>query len=193
MSERSPHIGLAHTYWKCHLKPGDLAIDATCGNGHDTYQLAKLLLVHPESLLIGFDIQSAALEKTEKLLKQSVPEEHLARVLFQRRCHSEIDQIPLPYSPALIVYNLGYLPGADKKLTTQTTSTLASIHKASLLIGQTGALSITCYPGHAEGRLEEEALLLWAQELPSSQWNVCHHRWLNRANAPSLFWIQKIS
>lgn len=187
----SPHLALAHAYWRSHLKPGDLAIDATCGNGHDTHALAKLLLSHPESLLIGLDIQSSALQKTEQLLKQSIPEEHLKKALFQRRCHSEIDQVPIPHPPSLIVYNLGYLPGGDKSVTTQTASTMASIQKAIRLIGERGALSITCYPGHPEGKREEEELLLWAESLPYDKWRVCHHRWLNRKQAPSLLWISK--
>lgn len=189
---KTPHLSLAHAYWKSHLREGDLAIDATSGNGHDSCLLAKILLQHPESLLIGFDIQAVALEQTERLLRQSIPEEHLARVLFHRRCHSEIDQVPLPHPPSLIVYNLGYLPGADKNVTTQTSSTMASIQKAARLLGDKGALSITCYPGHPEGAREEEAILVWAESLPSEKWLVCHHRWLNRSAAPSLLWIRSL-
>jgi hypothetical protein len=195
MKERNPpHISLAHAYWKSHLSPGDNAIDATCGNGYDTFALAKLLLSHPDSLLLGFDIQSSALEQTESLLKQSLPEEHLARVLFQRRCHSELDQVPLPHPPKLVVYNLGYLPGSDKSITTLTPSTLSSLEKAtSLLAPEHGALSITCYPGHPEGKKEEDAIVQWAEKLPSHKWQVCHHRWLNRKASPSLLWIRSIS
>jgi hypothetical protein len=189
---KTPHLSLAHAYWKSHLREGDLAIDATSGNGHDSCLLAKILLQHPESLLIGFDIQAVALEQTERLLRQSIPEEHLARVLFHRRCHSEIDQVPLPHLPSLIVYNLGYLPGANKNVTTQTSSTMASIQKAARLLGDKGALSITCYPGHPEGAREEEAILDWADSLPSEKWLVCHHRWLNRSAAPSLLWIRSL-
>lgn len=188
----SPHLALAHSYWRSHLQPGDIAIDATCGNGHDSFALANLLLNHPEGLLIGFDIQPEALKKTELLLKKSLPEDHLNRIFLHQRCHSEIDEAPLPRPPALIVYNLGYLPGADKRITTQTASTLTSLQKAACLIREKGAISVACYPGHPEGKLEEEALLAWAQSMPSEKWLVCHHRWLNRHNAPSLLWIQKI-
>ncbi len=192
MKERNPpHIALAHAYWRAHLSAGDIAIDATCGNGYDTLALAKLLLNHPDSLILGFDIQSSALEKTDSLLKQALTEEHLERVLFHRRCHSEIDQIPLPLPPKLIVYNLGYLPGADKSITTMTPSTLSSLEKAiTLLTPEQGALSITCYPGHPEGKKEEDAVLEWAEKLPSERWQVCHHRWLNRGASPSLLWIR---
>ena len=58
-------------------------------------------------------------------------------------------------TPKLIVYNLGYLPGSDKLLTTKTSSTLLSVEKALSLIAPNGAISITCYPGHEEGKKEE--------------------------------------
>lgn len=192
MKERSsPHLSLAHAYWKGHLRLGDLAIDATCGNGYDTFALAKLLLSHPESLIVGFDIQTSALEKTETLLKKAFSKEELARILFHHRCHSELDQVPLPHPPRLVVYNLGYLPGSDKSITTKTESTLQSLCKATKLFGEQGALSITCYPGHPEGKREEEAVLAWAKTLDPVIWKVCHHRWLNRPSSPSLLWIFK--
>ncbi len=37
-------LTFAHKIWKEHLKPGDRAIDATCGNGHDTLILSGLTL-----------------------------------------------------------------------------------------------------------------------------------------------------
>ena len=191
--ERSPHLLLAHSYWKSHLKPCDIVIDATCGNGHDTVFLAQLILENSNSLLIGLDLQQAALESTLQLLRHSLPDDYLSRILLQRICHSEIDRIPLPHPPRLIVYNLGYLPGGDKNLTTQTSTTLQSLQKALALLAPDGAISVTCYPGHAEGAREELAILNWAQTLPVNEWHVCHHRWINRPAAPSLLWIHRVA
>ena len=39
-------LKLAHQVWKDHLKPGNSAIDATCGNGYDTDVLARFDLAH---------------------------------------------------------------------------------------------------------------------------------------------------
>ena len=192
MERFSPHLSLAHAYWKGHLRPGDIAIDATCGNGHDTIELARILLAHPDSLLLGLDVQQTALENTSSLLRSSVPESYIARILLHRRCHADIDLIPLPVPPRLIVYNLGYLPGSDKTITTQTPTTMQSVQKALRLLALGGALSITCYPGHPEGAKEEAAILTWAKNLPSDQWHVCHHCWINRPAAPSLFWVRGI-
>jgi hypothetical protein len=190
MKTRSPHLALAHTYWKGHLRPGDLAIDATCGNGHDTRLLAQLLLEHPDSQIIAFDVQKSALDQTSYLIKATIPESHFARVRLYQMCHADIDHILLPVPPRLIVYNLGYLPGGDKTLTTQTATTLRSLQKAASLLAPGGAISVTCYPGHPEGEKEERAILNWAQELPMTTWQVCHHRWINRPASPSLLWLR---
>ncbi|MBF8262368.1 MAG: putative rRNA methylase [Parachlamydiales bacterium] len=192
MERYSPHLSLAHAYWKNHLRPGDTAIDATCGNGHDMLVLAQILLEDPSSLLIGLDIQSAALANTSSLLERSIPASHMARVLLQRHSHADLAQIPLPNPVRLIVYNLGYLPGADKKITTQTETTLSSLKIAASLLAQDGALSITCYPGHEEGAREETAILDWAKQLAPNRWQICHHCWINRKASPTFFWIRSI-
>jgi hypothetical protein len=192
MVKYSPHLSLAHGYWKALLRAGDIAIDATCGNGHDTAILAQLLLPNPNSLLYGLDVQQSALDKTSLLIRQSIPESHTARVSLYQRCHSEIDRIPLPFPPRLIVYNLGYLPGGDKSITTLTGTTLQSLQKAIFLLAPGGAISVTCYPGHPEGKKEEIAILNWAELLPHAKWQVCHHRWINRSSSPSLLWIRSI-
>ena len=57
-------LTFAHEEWKKHLKPGDRAIDATCGNGHDALVLSKLNLSH----LYVFDIQEQAVQATKNRL-----------------------------------------------------------------------------------------------------------------------------
>jgi hypothetical protein len=179
------HLFLAHTYWKKHLRPGDYAIDATAGNGCDTLELVKIPLIQ----VISLDIQQVALEKT----KRALPQEFLPRVSLHSLCHSKLDLLPLLAPPRLIVYNLGYLPGGDKSITTETSTTLQSLHKAVNLLAEDGALSITCYPGHSEGEREEKAILEWAGALSSSSWQVCHHRWVNRPRSPSLLWMTRLA
>ncbi len=186
----SPHLHLAKTYWSEHLRPGDIAIDATCGNGHDTLFLCQLLLNHEESVVAGLDIQGTAILNTDALLKRSLPLEQTKRVLLHRMCHGKIHEIPLPLPPRLIVYNLGYLPGSDKSMTTKTGSTLQSVQHALDIVARDGAVSITCYPGHEEGEREESALLSFAASLPSPRWHVCYHKWLNREKSPTLIWIE---
>ena len=181
-----PHLDLAKFYWKTLLTPQDVAIDATCGNGHDTLFLAQI----PLEKVFAIDIQPAAIEATHKRLKESlIPED---RVDLRQMSHEALDGLSLPKAPRLIVYNLGYLPGGNKEITTDTKATLLSVACALKLIEPGGAISITCYPGHEEGAKEEKALLRVAQSLPSDQWHVCHHRWINRPErSPTLLWMSR--
>ena len=184
---RSPHLDLAKWYWQRQIAPGDTAIDATCGNGHDTLFLAQL----PLSFLLALDIQPAAIEKTRSLLALHLNDEELKRVSLREMSHDDLMKIACP-PPKLVVYNLGYLPGGDKSITTKTPSTMTSIASALSILGENGAISITCYPGHEEGKKEEDALLEFAGTLPSNQWEVRHHRWLNRLRSPNLIWIARL-
>lgn len=173
-----PHLELGRHLWRLHLQPGDLTIDATLGNGHDALFLYEL-----GCEVIGLDIQLTALEKAKAQIGEK--DVHLLQL-----SHAEIGSLVLPKSPKLIVYNLGYLPGGDKEITTLAESTLKSVKDSLKILAPMGALSITCYPGHDEGLREEFVLIEWASSLDAKRWNVCHHRWLNRARAPSLLWIE---
>jgi SAM-dependent methyltransferase len=171
-----PHLDQAHLYWKNLLKPGDQVIDATCGNGKDSLRLAELV---PVGHVYALDIQEAALQKAQDLIPHS-------NISFLLQSHTELPKGEFK----LVVYNLGYLPGGNKDLTTLTKTTLESLEKAAQLIIIGGALSITCYPGHPEGALEEEAIRGWVEGLDSKNWLIAHHFW--REKSPSLFFIIKV-
>jgi len=49
------------------LRPGDVALDATAGNGHDTLFLARS--VGPEGTVHALDVQAAAITATRKRLE----------------------------------------------------------------------------------------------------------------------------
>ncbi len=162
-----PHLEQAYTYWKSLLKPDDIVIDATCGNGKDTLRLAELV---PDGHVYSLDIQEVALENARKLIPFS-------NVTFLHQSHEEFP----PVSVKLIVYNLGYLPGGNKKITTMTNTTLKSISKAMEI---SEALCITFYPGHPEGLLEQEAVL----KLDFQKWIITFHQW--RENSPTLLFLK---
>lgn len=185
----APHLSLAHSYWRAHLRPGDGAVDATCGNGRDLLLLSQLLLHDPGSYVIGIDIQKMALERTALFLQTALSEEQRQRVQLLHESHAELRREMLPFLPRLIVYNLGYLPKGNHLLTTLTESTLESVRRATTLLAQGGAISIMTYSGHPEGAYEERALITWAQQLDRNQWTVCHHQWINRLRSPSFLWI----
>lgn len=187
------HIDLAHHYWKRMVIPGDIVIDATCGNGHDTFVLASLALGQTAEYgkLYAMDIQEKAILATKDRLAAQLTQKQAERVEYIQGCHSNFPKDINKESVKLIVYNLGYLPGGNKGITTQTSTTLESLRSALDLTAKGGAISVTCYPGHQEGLKEQESILAWAAELNKMEWSVCHHTWLNRQAAPSLLFLQK--
>jgi hypothetical protein len=187
------HITLAHHYWATLLSPGDTVIDATCGNGHDTLALAKLVLKEGDGLLFGYDIQENAIAQTHLRLEKELPESIMKRVILLNASH-ETFTFPGESLPPirLIVYNLGYLPGDNKDITTMTSTTLTSIQHAMEVLAVDGHISITCYPGHDEGSKEFLAMMEFVSKLPKESWACCHHQWVNKHDtAPSLLVLQK--
>lgn len=175
------HLDLTKVWWAQIAQEGDWAVDATCGNGHDTLALSHLF-----SGVIGLDIQPEAISATTALLKAHGEEAELycqGHETFPSRTR----EVPI----RLIVYNLGYLPGGDKGVTTRVETTLKSVEGAMDLILPGGMVSITCYPGHEEGAREATALLEIFESLDPAMWSCSKHAWKNRKNAPHILLIQK--
>lgn len=168
----------AHHLWQAWLSDEATVIDATCGSGYDT-----LFLAQRAKRVLAYDIQKEAIEKT----KQRLQAEGLCNVELHLACHTTID------TPAqLIVYNLGYLPGSDKTVTTHLETTMSSLEKALELLLPGGAISLMCYDGHEAGKAETEALMCWAQNLPRADWAVYLHRLWNTPAGPKTLLIQKL-
>ncbi len=184
----SSAVELAHIYWKQLLQLGDCVVDATCGNGKDTLLLAQL--IGEEGALIGLDIQEEALARTRALLEEHLSPSQMAKIHLFLQSHANFPPLALEKKIKLIVYNLGYLPGGNKEITSKVDSTLESVKKSLDILPPQGVISLACYPGHPEGQREEEALLQLLTPLPSTKWGVCHHRWLNRPLSPSLILVQ---
>ncbi|MBQ8654632.1 MAG: class I SAM-dependent methyltransferase [Clostridia bacterium] len=168
------------------IQPGDTVIDATLGNGHDTCMLAEL--VGEEGQVIGFDIQPDAVERTRALL---TGKGLIARCELHAEGHQHIpDYVHTPVRAA--VFNLGWLPGGDKSVTTRWETTFAAISAALKLLVRDGVCTVCAYPGHAEGDRERGALMEWLSTLRPQEYNVLHHRFLNAGSgAPECFIIQK--
>lgn len=184
------HIDLAHHYWNELIAPGDTVIDATCGNGHDSLVLAQLALNETKGNLFCYDIQEEAIQNSSGLLKEKLPKKAYDRIFFINSCHSSFPDSLQPKSVKLIVYNLGYLPGGNKAMTTHAETTWQSISNAMDLVIPGGAISITFYPGHEMGKLEQDFVLDKINQLDARQWSCCHHQWLNRKSSPNLLLLQ---
>jgi len=147
---------LAQWLWASVLRPHkDTAIDATCGNGHDSAGIARILMgnenlyLDHKAELICIDIQPEACQVTrEKLANILYPSTMKKHVQILTQSHASLPVPSNPSSVGLVVYNLGYLPNSnDKALQTRVDSTLSSIADALLLVRIGGMVSVMTYPG----------------------------------------------
>lgn len=164
---RNPHIQIAHALWQELLQPGDVAVDATCGNGKDLLFLCQTVLNDVIGRVFALDLQQEAIEESLFYLQRNLPAHLLPRVNFFKQCHSSFPTEIIKESVQLVVYNLGYRPTGNKQVTTQSRTTIQSLMAAMPLVRSKGSISITCYPGHPEGAREVESILDFLQNLPS--------------------------
>ncbi len=185
------HIDLAHSLWLKHLRPGNNVIDATCGRGKDALLIAKNILSNETGKLVCMDIQDDAISSTKNLLKDHLSPQQFQRVEFCQQSHIEFPQFLETIPIHLIIYNLGYLPGGKKSITTMTSSTLLSLDNALKIITPGGLISITCYPGHDEGLKEYQKIILWTEELDKNLYKSAHYRSISHPTAPSVLFVVK--
>ncbi len=133
-----------------HLGPGDVAVDFTMGNGHDTEFLSKT--VGETGRVYAFDIQPMALESTNKNLTAANCPENYTLILDSH--HKVCDYVHTKIKAGM--FNLGYLPGSDKTVTTMRRTTIPAIEAAISLLDRDAILIVAVYPGHAEGEAEGE-------------------------------------
>lgn len=133
------------------IKPGDIVVDATCGNGNDTLALSKLA-----KEVYAFDVQTGAINNTKEILKKN----ERNNVTLINDSHEYIDKYLKKYKRkiSLITFNLGYLPSGNKKIMTNHKSTVNAIKKGLNLLNKKGIILVTCYP-HEEGKKEAKEII----------------------------------
>ena len=80
------------------------------------------------------------------------------------------------------MFNLGYLPGSDKTVTTMRETTLPAIEAAIELMDRDAIILVAVYPGHAEGEAEGKMICEYLASL--SRYKVCATR-INILNSPT--------
>ncbi len=153
------------------LREGDLAIDATAGNGHDTAFLAEC--VGASGRVIAFDIQPEAILQARRHVTSCGVAD---RVEFQQESHARIATHASPGTVAVVMFNLGYLPGGDHAVSTERSETLDAIDQAMTALKPGGLLSIVCYPGHAAGSGEAAAVGHKLNSLTGDGWRVAAYK-----------------
>ncbi|CAM9855934.1 unnamed protein product [Discosporangium mesarthrocarpum] len=187
-------LRLAHLLWSNVAGPGDTVVDCTAGNGHDSLALGKIVgLADGVGEMYCLDKKDAAIEATRSRLSQELGPGALDRAQLMKRNFRSFPPALGPESVKLIVYNLGYLPGAEDKMSTKTEKedTLASLEAALPLLVTGGVISVMCYRGHPEGAEETAAVKEFAAALNKKQWRSFTHERLNWPNASVLFTIFK--
>ncbi len=144
-------IHLAHQIVQAHFsdKPKDIAIDATLGNGNDAAFLVQLGFKH----VIGFDVQTQAIETSKQRIKPSANQQ----VELIHDSHHNL-QVHIKKAVDCIMFNLGYLPKSDKRITTLAHSSVEAIELSLDALTKKGLLTVLCYPGHEQGKIETQAV-----------------------------------
>ncbi len=181
-------VGLSHLLLRRAVRPGDAVVDATCGRGHDTLFLARL--VGGKGTVWAFDIQEDALAAARELLDG---EGCLTQVRLVNAGHERLTEyVREPVRG--VVFNLGFLPGAGRDVITRPHTTLAALDQAAHTLLPGGIIAISLYTGHAGGVEEAEAVEHWAAQLPIRSFNAWLSRQLNRsAAAPYLVLVEKLA
>ena len=174
---------------ECHcqlLNPGDRVIDATMGNGQDTLALARL--VGETGKVAAFDVQEAAVNRTRALLKQ---EGLLDRCDLHLMGHEHVLQV-VGEPVRLAVFNLGWLPGGDKSVTTRWETTRKAMEGCLQLLLPGGVCTVCAYPGHEEGNRELQELRAFLASIPPQAFNVLHQQFINAGRgSPECFILQR--
>ena len=162
------------------IKKSDYVVDATCGNGFDTLRLAKL-----SKKVFAFDIQEAAINSTRCLLEKNAVD----NVVLINDSHHNMDKHLYSYEEkiSLVLFNLGYLPGNNKKIMTNYKTTLLALQKSYKLLNKKGIILIVCYP-HTEGKKESNEIINYLDK-NKIQYQV--YKNTDNINAPFLIEIKK--
>ena len=168
-----------------HLREGDTAVDFTMGNGHDTEFLSRT--VGESGHVFAFDVQEAALASTaERLEKGDCPRNY---TLILDSHHRVREYVKTPIRAGM--FNLGYLPGGDKSVTTMRETTMPAIEAAIDLLDHGGVLLIAVYPGHAEGEAEGKLVLDYLSTHDRHQICCTLIRILNSPTSPFFAVVEK--
>lgn len=185
-------LDFAHTLAAAGLESGGVAIDATVGNGHDTLFLVQE--VGTGGRVIGFDVQVEALTATRDRVQSQAPDAAARLRLVHSghetmRSHIEDDDLG---AVGAIMFNLGYLPGADHSVTTEPGTTRRALNVGLDLLRPAGVITIVAYPGHEGGEEETEAVAEWAASLPEDDFLVLSYQFANQpADPPRLYAVEK--
>ncbi len=150
------------------VEVGDIVVDGTMGNGHDTLFLRQL--VGETGEVFAFDIQKEALVSTKKRLKEAaISFENVHLILDSHENIQNYLQKPLKGA----IFNLG----------------LASLKTLLPLLEKKGRLVLVLYYGHPGGEEEKEAVLDFSSSLNQKEFTVASYQFLNQVHQPPILLV----
>lgn len=164
-----------------HVQPGSVAIDMTAGNGHDTLFLAEQ--VGESGHVYAFDIQKEAVEATRTRIEEASFSDRVTVI------HDSHDTVKAVVDPDLrpitaAVFNLGYLPGSDKTVTTNGNTTIAALEQLLDVMAIGGVIVVVIYHGHESGKVERDEVLAYVESLDQKKAGVLRYGFINQINHP---------
>ena len=174
-------VGYVHSVLAQSLSIGDVAVDATIGNGWDTAFMADI--VGGEGVVYGFDIQPVALEVTRVRTEASTADVRL--FLKGHEYMSDLIAAEHRGNVKAITFNLGYLPGGDKDITTHAESTVVGLEQARELLAPGGVVTVVCYR-HTEGERELGLVRSHLSTLPQKLYTVVESAFINQHRLPPI-------
>jgi len=168
---------IAHEWMEAILTPNSIVVDATTGNGKDTYFLASRC-----QKVYAFDIQTQAIENSQNYNKDFTNISYVCdnHEFINHYVKEEVD---------LIIFNLGYLPGSNHEIMTTANSTKKALRNSMEILTPNGSIIITSYIGHPGGleeyhEIHNEAALLQLKLIKTFQYE-------NVSNSPILLHFKR--
>ncbi len=173
-------LALSHESIKKVLAPGDTAVDATCGNGHDTLFLSEI--VGKNGRVFAFDIQKEAIDSTRTyLVRQNAPDNTTLILDGHEQMENYIKE-----GVRAVMFNFGYLPGGDHQKATQKETSVSAVQSAMRLVSPGGIITLCIYSGGDTGFEERDHLLAFCKSINPKEFSVLSHEFINQANNPPM-------
>lgn len=173
-------LAISHEFVRKAVKQGDIAVDATMGNGNDTLLLARL--VGDKGRVYSFDIQDIALKNTINKLKEAGAPDCVELI---KDGHENID-IYVPKGIRAVMFNLGYLPKGDHRISTKAGTTIKALEKSMKLLIDGGIIAMVIYYGGDSGFEEKEAVMEYIKTIDCRRYSVLVCDFVNQINCPPI-------
>ena len=167
-SRRPRQTTRSHQWIDPALALGPAVLDLTAGTGQDTLFLRRA--APPAVPVLALDRQPEALARTAARLQA-----HGLRATLLEGLHAATEALLYRAgvsSLAAALANLGYLPGGDRTLVTDSAGTLAALDAVARRLVSGGRLAVVAYTGHPGGPEETAAVRAWWEGLAADDWDT---------------------